>query len=142
MKIPDANILNTEHTWPQSKFSKGLDEAFEKSDLHHLFPTSNKLNSLRGNYPFGEVDESINLFYSTRLGDFESFCKRGKPLAFIGFEELLDSPAIVFQPPSEHQGNIARALFYFRFATLFPFTRLRNFTCENGIWTIQLIILS
>ncbi|HWU42249.1 MAG TPA: hypothetical protein VN132_02385, partial [Bdellovibrio sp.] len=35
-QIPDGNILNTEHTWPQSKFTNSFDKEMQKSDLHHL----------------------------------------------------------------------------------------------------------
>jgi len=57
-QIPFHEILNTEHTWPQSKFLKTGDGEiirFQKGDLHHLFPAANDLNSYRGNYPFGET---------------------------------------------------------------------------------------
>ncbi len=46
--------MNTEHAWPQSMGAKGPG----KSDMHHLFPTREGVNSARSNYPFGEVEDS------------------------------------------------------------------------------------
>ena len=48
---PNANNMNIEHTWPQSKGAVGI----AKCDLHHLFPSDSKANGRRGNNPFGEV---------------------------------------------------------------------------------------
>ncbi|MGZ3805110.1 MAG: endonuclease I family protein [Pseudobdellovibrionaceae bacterium] len=95
--IPDGSILNTEHTWPQSRFSGRYDREMQKSDLHHLYPTDNELNSIRGNNPFGEV-----------VRDSKSLkcpaSRTGKPAN--GNQE-------VFESPKNHRGNVARALFYF-----------------------------
>ncbi|MBX3017355.1 MAG: endonuclease [Bdellovibrionaceae bacterium] len=94
-RIPDDKIINTEHTWPQSRFG-GSGRDMQKSDLHHLFPSDSELNSNRGNHPFGEVKSNSQTLKCTQSragsnvdGDF------------------------VFEPPVEHRGNVARALFYF-----------------------------
>ncbi len=97
-KIPDGNILNTEHTWPQSRFGGGNNKGMQKADLHHLFPTDNKLNSIRGNNPFGEVISTA------------------KPLkcpASRSGKSIDGRSGEVFEPPRNHRGNVARALFYF-----------------------------
>ncbi len=44
--------FNTEHTYPQGKFNSNEPM---KSDIHHLYPTTNSSNSQRGNDPFGVV---------------------------------------------------------------------------------------
>ncbi|QDK38521.1 endonuclease I family protein [Bdellovibrio sp. NC01] len=95
--IPDGNILNTEHTWPQSKFVGKFDKNMQKSDLHHLYPADNKMNSIRGNNEFGEV------------------VKDSKPLKcpVSRFGKSSKGSADVFEPPQGHKGNVARALFYF-----------------------------
>lgn len=95
-KIPDANKLNTEHTWPQSKFTSRHSKGTQKTDLHALFPTNSSANSSRGNSPFGEV-----------IGKFKLICgtsRRGDSALGGGS---------VFEPPPQHRGNVARALFYF-----------------------------
>lgn len=94
-RVPNANVINTEHTWPQSKFG-GRDRRMQKSDLHHLFPTDSQLNSIRGNHPFGYVENS-----SRHLK-----CPQSK----IGRNA---QGRTVFEPPHAHKGNVARALFYF-----------------------------
>ena len=53
--IPNNNILNCEHTWPQSRFNRKFSKGIQKSDLHHLFPTESKANGIRGNSPFTDV---------------------------------------------------------------------------------------
>ncbi len=96
--IPDNNVINIEHTWPQSKFNTAIDKETQKSDLHHLFPTDSKMNSLRGNFPFGEVVRVTK----------ETNCDSG-----ASFGEPAHGPGPVFEPPAVHKGNVARAIFYF-----------------------------
>ena len=96
--VPDNDVVNIEHTWPQSRFTHKYPEGTQKSDMHHLFPTDSQMNSIRSSYPFGMVDrDSQNLKCKTvRIGS-PSGGGRGT----------------VFQAPPEHRGNVARALFYF-----------------------------
>lgn len=94
-QIPDGNVLNTEHTWPQSRFTSAFPNEMQKSDLHHLFPSDSQMNSTRGNHKFAllsgateRVKCPISRFANTQIG-------------------------YRFEPPAEHRGNVARALFYF-----------------------------
>lgn len=96
-RLPDASILNTEHTWPQSKFSTAFPKETQKTDLHHLFPTLSRINSERGNYPFAEVTRDRNL----SCDESES----GSPAT--------GESGTYFEPPETHKGNVARAMFYF-----------------------------
>jgi hypothetical protein len=91
--IPDPKFLNCEHTFPQSKFGNSEVE-LKKIDLHHLFPVVSSANSARSNLPFGEVDGEVIC----------GTAKRGiiKGTNVLGFE-----------PPDNHKGNVARAMFYF-----------------------------
>ena len=95
--VPDNEVINIEHTWPQSRFTHKYPEGTQKSDMHHLFPTDSQMNSVRSSYPFGLVShDTQNLRCKTvRIGNPQ------------------DSNAIVFEPPAQHRGNVARALFYF-----------------------------
>ena len=101
MRIPNHNLINCEHTCPQSKFTSTFSRETQKSDLNHLYPTDNRANSIRGNHPFSEVyGESISRKCSNSyIGPAE------EPVKFNG--------NISFEPPQEHKGNVARALFYF-----------------------------
>lgn len=92
--IPNSDVLNCEHTWPQSKFSSRFPAGLQKSDLHHLFPTDSRANSIRGNYEFGELEHGDLL---------ENNCDSSRT----------EGPGGRFEPPVEHRGNVARALFYF-----------------------------
>ncbi|MCO5292011.1 MAG: endonuclease [Chitinophagaceae bacterium] len=94
-KVPNNAVINVEHTWPQSKFG-GRDRRMQKSDLHHLFPTDSELNSIRGNHPFGIVEQPTKVLK----------CQTSK----IGRNA---QGQLVFEPPAAHKGNVARALFYF-----------------------------
>lgn len=95
--IPDGTIVNTEHTWPQSRFTGKFSTEMQKSDMHHLFPTDSQLNSIRGSFRFGEVtkDQKVLKCPESRFG------VNGQ------------SKGYVFQPPKNHRGNAARAIFYF-----------------------------
>ncbi len=92
-----SNVVNIEHTWPQSKFNPGVNKELQKSDMHHLFPSDSKANSVRANHVFGEPASP----------------------GFMG-QDLCepsqidnDGSRLVFTPPETHKGNVARALFYF-----------------------------
>ena len=95
--VPEGTVINTEHTWPQSRFSGRHSKDFQKSDLHHLFPTDSQMNSLRGNTIFGEVIKPSN----------KTKCTASK----YGQGEGVSRD--VFEPPQQHKGRVARALFYF-----------------------------
>jgi hypothetical protein len=88
---PDWDVVNTEHTWPQSN---GADLEPAKCDLHHLFPVDSTANTQRGNLPFGEV---ATVEWSSG-----------------GSLQGMDGAGVdVFEPRDEHKGNVARAMLYF-----------------------------
>lgn len=90
--------VNIEHTWPQSKFTGAFPKDMQKSDMHHLFLTDSKANSVRGNTPFGFVDRYLDR-------SEESGCNKSQMGVVDGQE--------TYTPPVPHRGNVARALFYF-----------------------------
>ncbi|EQC43947.1 endonuclease I family protein [Bacteriovorax sp. Seq25_V] len=102
-QIPNGNILNTEHTWPRSRFEVDEDEnpdQYEQmlSDIHHLYPTDTIVNRDRYNHQFGDVDEVV-----TKLT-----CDGPK----LGHNNA-ESMTMFFEPPTEVKGDIARSLMYF-----------------------------
>lgn len=88
----DGPRMNTEHTFPKS-WLKGKTAAV--SDLHHLFPTDTKTNEMRSSYPFGEV---VHPEWTAPGGE-----------AQLGQDAQGQT---VFEPPDDHKGNVARAMFY------------------------------
>lgn len=110
-RIPNANVLNCEHSWPQSKFQGFHSKGMQKGDLHHLFPTDSRINSIRGNYEFAEVDY-----------ERESYCNGAK---FGGNNN--DPGDYYFEPPNEHKGNVARALFYFSVRYQIKISKLQEY---------------
>ena len=95
--MPSSNVLNVEHTWPQSKFNGNYSRDMQKTDLNILYPTSAKANTSRNNLPFGEVTKDIS-------GPCPSLSRRGY---------TSKGADLRFEPPEMHKGNVARAIFYF-----------------------------
>lgn len=95
MKIPDNNVVNVEHAWPQSHFTGQFPKQFQKADLHILFPTVSHINSIRGNFPFGEV-----------VTPKQAPCAE----AALGYSSEGEQ---VFEPDDVIKGDMARAIFYF-----------------------------
>ena len=100
-KIPNNKYINCEHTWPQSKFNRKMNKDMQRGDLHHLFPTDSRANNFRANYPFGNVESPAAKKDSMN-------CKASD----IGYQNSSHGN-LFFEPPTEHKGNVARALFYF-----------------------------
>lgn len=95
MRIPDPIEINTEHVWPQSKFSKKFPESEQKPNLHILLPVDSKVNSTRSNHPMGIVVKATTIpCNEARLG------KNAQGQT-------------VFEPGDDTKGDVARALFYF-----------------------------
>ncbi|MBC7713655.1 MAG: endonuclease [Rhizobacter sp.] len=99
--IPNSNKLNCEHTWPQSKFTGQYPTEMQKSDLNHLFASDSRANSIRGNYDFADISSD-----SGQLAQTDCTASKSGVSAAGGSGDL-------FEPPTEHKGNVARALFYF-----------------------------
>ena len=103
---PNHQVVNTEHTWPQSKFRDGIQRWKMKTDLHHLYPTWSRVNSARGSFPFGEIPDTSTAKWwnsqdaSTRI-----------PTSKI--DHYSESITGVFEPREDHKGNVARSMFYF-----------------------------
>lgn len=95
--------LNTEHVWPQSK---GADKGNSRSDLHHLFPAREDINSERGNKPFDDIaDTSTKKWY--RNNTVQS------TIPSSAIDEFSESASSKFEPREKVKGDIARAIFYF-----------------------------
>lgn len=92
MVIPPGTVMNTEHTWPQSR-GAAIDPM--ESDIHHLFPTESVSNSTRNNFYFCDVTGGVTWSVG---GSVKGTDADGRTC---------------FEPRESHRGNVARALFYF-----------------------------
>lgn len=108
--------LNTEHTWPQSM---GAGSEPMKSDMHHLFPAKDNVNSARGNHPYDEIPDAQAdaWYYADRSRStppttgIDRWSEKDNETPRPGFTGR-------FEPREDHKGNAARAMFYFR--TMYP----------------------
>lgn len=92
----EGTNYNREHTVPQSWFNQ---ESPMKADLFHVYPVDGKINSLRNNHPYGEVQ-------NVTTASIDNFSKYGTPTAACG------APVNVFEPADEYKGDLARTYFY------------------------------
>ena len=99
------NGMNCEHLWPQSMYEIIIANNM-KSDMHHLRPCKENVNSYRSNKPFNEsLDNSTNnwLWLSYNYSNTPS----------NNINEYSENGSSVFEPREDVKGDIARALFYF-----------------------------
>lgn len=102
--------LNTEHTWPQSRFSKNFHKEMQKSDLHILFPVQMRANSIRSNLPFADVERVTS-----------EPCEHSRRGYAKG-----DNRTQYFEVPDDHKGNAARAIFYFAVRYQLPISKIEE----------------
>lgn len=96
-KIPSVDLINTEHVWPQSRFSGKFPKEMQKSDLLILLPVGSRANSLRSNKPYGDV-----------VTVESQVC----PPSALGWTSRGQKTTRFLTPPSV-RGDVARATFYF-----------------------------
>lgn len=95
--------LNTEHVWPQGFFDSASPMV---SDIHHLFPTWQTVNSIRGSLKFAEIPDV----------DTDKWLYDGNESTSIpgsNIDLYSESTTTAFEPREDFKGNIARAIFYF-----------------------------
>ena len=95
--------INCEHTVPQSWFSQVVRM---RSDMHHLYPTYDTWNNLRGADPFAEIPDATTQTWMRGLVSQATI-----PTANIN--EWSEDTNTQFEPREDHKGNLARSIFYF-----------------------------
>lgn len=91
----EGDCYNREHSFPQSWFSKASPMV---TDVHHIFATDGKVNSMRSSYPYGNVGSASSTS--------DNGSKLGSGASDLGYT------GIVFEPIDEFKGDLARAQFY------------------------------
>lgn len=102
-KKPSATDVNAEHIVPQSTFKSKTPMV---SDLHHLLPASAKLNNVRSNYNFTEVDYSQCKQFCRGMT-----CSTTKPSDPDSYSCLTNNKK--WMPLKLDRGRVARAVLYF-----------------------------
>ena len=100
--------INAEHVWPQSM---GARAEPLRSDLHHLFPEREQVNSSRGNLPFGEISDARADAW-VRGDASQSAPPR------TGIDAWSERGEGRFEPRETKKGDVARAVFYA--VTMYP----------------------
>jgi endonuclease I len=91
----EGQCYNREHSWPKSWF--GGEVAPMYTDLFHLIPADGYVNTLRSNYPYGDVGTAL---ITTKNGSKIGYC------VDAGYSNL------AFEPRDEYKGDMARTYFY------------------------------
>lgn len=144
------DIINAEHSWPQSFYGSSLPMV---SDLHSLQTVLRMPNVMRSDFPFGEVKNEVT--YSTRCGSKLSVLDfQGKPVTYKKYKTTLDEviknpkappknqdqdpvpppPASyrgVFEPCTAQKGNTARNMLYFYLRYHDMYIRQGSYNADN-----------
>lgn len=124
----EGRCYNREHIVPQSFFNE---RAPMKNDAHFVVPTDGKVNGMRSNYPFGEVDRASDV------------SKNGSKL---GSNTTKGYSGTVFEPIDEFKGDVARMVLYFatRYQDRIPNLKINemfNGTKDQSLTKWQLDVL-
>tara|TARA_Y100001970_G_C14127151_1_gene799583 strand:+ start:310 stop:1263 length:954 start_codon:yes stop_codon:yes gene_type:complete len=100
--------INCEHIWPQSM---GASSEPMKSDMHHLFPCKENINSIRSNNPYGEVVDNLADYWF-----YQDVVLQNIPSSNINnySESYTSSNNDLFEPKENRKGDVARSMFYFK----------------------------
>jgi len=95
--------INCEHTVPQSFFNQTVRM---RSDMHHLYPTYDTWNNLRGADPYADIPDA-----QTQTWMRGTVSRATVPPANL--DEWSEDTNTQFEPREDHKGNVARSIFYF-----------------------------
>ena len=99
------NGMNCEHLWPQSMYeASGTNHM--KSDMHHLRPCKENVNSYRSNKPYGESTD-------TQTNNWLWLTYNSSSIPQSNIAEYSENGSSLFEPRENVKGDIARAMFYF-----------------------------
>ena len=109
--VEEGKKYNREHAMPKSWFNEATQDNYTNNvypmytDLHHLFPTDRLINTMRSNYPYGEVGANIT---KQSEGGFSKF---GRCVDSLGYK-VSGVNGRVFEPNDQYKGDLARVYFY------------------------------
>jgi hypothetical protein len=106
--------LNVEHIFPQYLFKNDPQKMMMRSDLHHLYLCTCKLNTYRQNYKYVE-SSCASKFDNIRILDMKGNVIDNEKDIFTkrGYLMISNKRQNIFIPSVNSRGKIARALSYF-----------------------------
>lgn len=101
-----CDCYNREHSIPQSWWGGGTSGI--GNDIFHVLPTDGKVNGVRSNFEYGEVNGGTN-WVGNKFGSAASWSTDKKTIASAAGETVKGS-GNVFEPKPQYKGDIARGL--------------------------------
>lgn len=101
-----CDCYNREHSIPQSWFGGGTSGI--GCDIFHVLPTDGKVNGVRSNYEYGEVNGGTN-WVGNKFGSAGSWSTDRKTIASAAGESV-SGTGQVFEPKPQYKGDIARGI--------------------------------
>ncbi len=104
----ECDCYNREHSIPKSWFGGSESANTPGSDVFHLVPTDGKVNGMRSNYAFGEVNTATWSYNNSKLGTPKSVVISN---SMLGTTYTATVSGKVFEPIDEYKGDFARGYF-------------------------------
>lgn len=101
-----CDCYNREHSIPQSWWGGGTNGI--GNDIFHVLPTDGKINGVRSNYEYGEVNGGTN-WRGNKYGAAGSWSTAKKTIASAAGESVNGS-GNVFEPKPQYKGDWARGI--------------------------------
>ena len=101
-----CDCYNREHSIPQSWWGGGTGGI--GNDIFHVLPTDGKVNGVRSNYEYGEVNGGTN-WVGNKYGAASSWSTDKKTIASAA-GETVNGTGNVFEPKPQYKGDLARGL--------------------------------
>ena len=101
-----CDCYNREHSIPQSWWGGGTGGI--GNDIFHVLPTDGKINGVRSNYEYGEVNGGTN-WRGNKYGSAGSWSTDKKTIASSA-GEMVNGSGNVFEPKPQYKGDWARGI--------------------------------
>ena len=101
-----CDCYNREHSIPQSWWGGGTSGI--GNDIFHVLPTDGKINGVRSNYEYGEVNGGTN-WRGNKYGSAGSWSTDKKTIASSA-GETVNGSGNVFEPKPQYKGDWARGI--------------------------------
>lgn len=103
----ECDCYNREHSIPKSWFGGSESANTPGTDIFHVVPTDGKVNGMRSNYAFGEVNSASYSHNGSQLGTAKSITISNTLLGEGNVTKSCTSSP-VFEPIDEYKGDFAR----------------------------------